>query len=341
MIDFHVGEEETLLIDEARRFAAETLRPGERDHEAAGGYPADLVRLYEELGFARLGLPEALEGMDAPLALQVGVWSALAAGDPAAPLGLTPWAGAGALATTPAGAAWVDGGRPGVMVTDDGLRLQGDRVSGLVSWVPGFDAAWLVVISDDAVRVVEAPARGPDPHPGGLKAAGGIALTLDDADAQPIGDGELGRRILAEARILVAAVALGAARDSYEYSMRYAQERVVFGKPVAHHQAIAFDLADTASALDGADLLLGAAATRPERSLEVANAYVHALEAAEHVADRGVQLLGGHGYLYDHPVEKRMRDIRALACLYGGTARARAEAAALILDAPAPLEASP
>ena len=68
---------------------------------------------------------------------------------------------------------------------------------------------------------------------------------------------------------------------------------------------------------------------------------MHALEAAEHVADRGVQLLGGHGYLYDHPVEKRMRDIRALACLYGGTARARAEAAALILDAPAPLEASP
>ena len=137
MIDFHVGEEETMLIDEARRFAAETLRPGERDHEAAADYPSDLIDLYEELGFARLGLPEAQGGMEAPLALQVGVWSALAAGDPAAPMGLTPWAGAGALAATPVGAAWVDGGRPGVVVTDDGLQLQGDRVSGVVSWAPG------------------------------------------------------------------------------------------------------------------------------------------------------------------------------------------------------------
>ena len=163
-------------------------------------------------------------------------------------------------------------------------------------------------------------------------------MTLDGAASEPMGNGELAAKMHSEMRLFAAAVALGAGRYSYEYSKNYAQERVVFGKPVAHHQAIAFQIADCASMLDGAALLLGAAASRPDRHMEVANAYLEVMSTVEHVADRGVQLLGGHGYLYDHPVEKRMRDIRALACLYGGPAAARADAAVLILDAPEPLE---
>ncbi len=130
---------------------------------------------------------------------------------------------------------------------------------------------------------------------------------------------------------------LGAARDAHAYACRYAQDRVAFGKPIAHHQALAFLLVDCATELDGAGLLLEAACAGGEL-VEVANAYVQVGETAGDVAERAVQVLGGHGYLYDHPVEKRMRDIRALATLFGGIHGAATLAAERVLDTPGLLE---
>ena len=94
---------------------------------------------------------------------------------------------------------------------------------------------------------------------------------------------------------------------------------------------------DCATELDGAGFLLEAAATSGDL-VEVANAYVMVGTTAGNVAERAVQVLGGHGYLYDHPVEKRMRDIRALAMLFGGIHRAAALASDRVLETEGMLE---
>ncbi|HCP45694.1 MAG TPA: hypothetical protein DIU15_06615 [Deltaproteobacteria bacterium] len=70
----------------------------------------------------------------------------------------------------------------------------------------------------------------------------------------------------------------------------------------------------------------------------VANAHAHSCEVAQRICERAVQVLGGHGYLYDHRVEKRMRDVRATASLYGGSMLSELDAAASVLDFPDPLE---
>ena len=130
---------------------------------------------------------------------------------------------------------------------------------------------------------------------------------------------------------------MGAARDAHAAAARYAQERVAFGRPIAHHQGLAFQLADAATNLQAAGLLVEASIGN---STMVANAHALAVEVAQAVCERSVQTLGGHGYLYDHRVEKRMRDVRAVASLYGGPILSEHHAATGILDLPDPLELS-
>jgi alkylation response protein AidB-like acyl-CoA dehydrogenase len=134
-------------------------------------------------------------------------------------------------------------------------------------------------------------------------------------------------------RTAVAALLAGAARGAYEYAMRYATERVAFGRPIAHHQALAFLIADLATAVDVARLAVWRAAAALERGevaeWEAAAAFAEAAEQALWVAPNAVQILGGHGFMKDHPVEKWMRDIRTLAQLAGGRDEAELAGAAL------------
>jgi acyl-CoA dehydrogenase len=103
------------------------------------------------------------------------------------------------------------------------------------------------------------------------------------------------------------------ARASYDFALDYTQERKAFGKPVAHFQAISFSLADMLMDVDAARWLLWRAATEPSLGALAAEAIAHANEAAWRVADWGVQLLGGAGFVKDYPVEKWLRDTKALA----------------------------
>jgi len=115
--------------------------------------------------------------------------------------------------------------------------------------------------------------------------------------------------------VINAARQVGLARAAYEFALEYTQERKAFGKPVAHFQSIAFALADMAMDVDAARWMVWRAATELEKgswSSAVA-ATAHANEAAWRVADNGVQLLGGAGYVKDYPVEKWLRDTKALA----------------------------
>jgi alkylation response protein AidB-like acyl-CoA dehydrogenase len=110
---------------------------------------------------------------------------------------------------------------------------------------------------------------------------------------------------------------VGLARAAYEFALGYTQERRAFGKPVAHFQSVAFTLADMLMDVDAARWMLWRAAAGVDRGkpdlAAIAAAGVHANEAAWRVADSGVQLLGGAGYVQDYPVEKWLRDTKALA----------------------------
>lgn len=122
---------------------------------------------------------------------------------------------------------------------------------------------------------------------------------------------------LLRAKLMTGAIAVGCARASLEYASQYAIEREAFGKPIGAFQGISFKIADMAIAVDAARLSVWRAAWKIDRGeaalADVAEANGHALGAAVHCGDDGVQILGGHGYIRDHPVEKWFRDAVTLS----------------------------
>ena len=116
------------------------------------------------------------------------------------------------------------------------------------------------------------------------------------------------------ARINLAASCLGVARAALEYATEYARERQTFGRPIGQHQAIGFMLADMATALDAARLLVWRAALLDDAgkpfSKEASMAKLFASEMAVKATHDAMQILGGYGYSRDVPVEKWYRDVR-------------------------------
>lgn len=127
--------------------------------------------------------------------------------------------------------------------------------------------------------------------------------------------------ILAAARVATSALGLGLARAAYEYALRYAQERQAFGAPIGQKQAVAFMLAEMATEIEAIRLLVWEAAWRIDRGEPAGRtahlAHLGASDMAMMVADRAVQILGGHGYVRDHPVERWLREARSLSSLCG------------------------
>ena len=123
-------------------------------------------------------------------------------------------------------------------------------------------------------------------------------------------------------RIGIAAQALGIAEAAFLYASEYAAQRTTFGKPIAEHQAIAFKLADMQTKIRAARLLTHEAAWMKDRGMRVteagARAKLYASQAANEVTYDAVQILGGYGYMKDHPVERHYRDARVTE-IYEGT----------------------
>jgi alkylation response protein AidB-like acyl-CoA dehydrogenase len=127
--------------------------------------------------------------------------------------------------------------------------------------------------------------------------------------------------LLDASRVAWSALAVGLARAAYEYALDYAKTRQAFGEAIAQRQAIAFTLAEMATELEAARLLAWEAAWRLDQGQEATReAYLAknlADDAALMIADRAVQILGGHGYIRDHPVELWLRNARAFAVFEG------------------------
>jgi len=155
----------------------------------------------------------------------------------------------------------------------------------------------------------------------GLRASDTSEVVMENCRVP--GDQLLGRRgsgfvdamkILDGGRISIAALALGMARGAYEAALKYAGEREQFGKPIAEFQAIQFMLADMATKIDAASLLVYRAAWMKDRGENVtktaAMAKLFASEIGVEVADRALQIFGGYGYVKDFPAEKYYRDMK-------------------------------
>jgi alkylation response protein AidB-like acyl-CoA dehydrogenase len=128
--------------------------------------------------------------------------------------------------------------------------------------------------------------------------------------------------LLASMRLANAALAVGVANAAFEYSKNYAKEREVFGVKVAQKQAIAFMLAEMRTEIEAMRLLTWEAAWKLDQGKEdeFTEAYLASTGAADMammVTDRAVQILGGHGYIREHPVEMWMRNGRGFAMLTG------------------------
>ncbi len=128
-----------------------------------------------------------------------------------------------------------------------------------------------------------------------------------------VGDGfRQALKILDGGRISIAALSLGIARGAYEAALQYAQERHQFDKPIASFQGISFKLADMATEIQAAELLVNLAChnkqTGQKLTKEGAMAKYYASEVAVRVSNDAVQIFGGYGYTKDFPVEKFYRD---------------------------------
>ncbi|MFN7015349.1 MAG: acyl-CoA dehydrogenase family protein, partial [Bacteroidia bacterium] len=119
-------------------------------------------------------------------------------------------------------------------------------------------------------------------------------------------------KILDGGRISIAALALGIAKGALQASIKYAKERQQFGKPIAEFQGISFKLADMATDIEAAELLINQAADMKNKGMkmtkESAMAKYYASEVSVRTATEAVQIFGGYGYTKDFPVEKFYRD---------------------------------
>ncbi|HUL99205.1 MAG TPA: acyl-CoA dehydrogenase family protein [Mycobacterium sp.] len=216
----------------------------------------------------------------------------------------------------------------------------GYRLSGVKSLVPAATNAELFIAGAQlngkpALFIVESSSQGltvkADPSMGIRAAAVGqveldnvaVPLTarLGEEDAPAADSAENYLEAIALSRLGWAALAVGTAHAVLDYVVPYVKERYAFGEPIAHRQSVAFMCANIAIELDGLRLITWRGASRAEQGLpfsrEAALAKRLGTDKGMQIGLDGVQLLGGHGYTKEHPVERWYRDLRAIGVAEG------------------------
>ena len=243
----------------------------------------------------------------------------------------------------------------------------GYRISGHKQWVTNGRIAGTMILFARAPEGVTAFVLGMDAA--GIsfgkhaQKMGVISATTDDVlfddvfipEENRLGEEGRGLRValgtLDTGRIGIAAQATGIAEAAFRYATQYALERTTFGKPIAEHQAIAFKLADMQTKIRAARLLVYEAAWMKDHGERIAEsgarAKLYSSQVANEVAYEAIQVLGGRGYMKDHPVERYYRDARVTE-IYEGTSeiqrlvisRAILKEQAELLEAPGGVEQS-
>lgn len=132
---------------------------------------------------------------------------------------------------------------------------------------------------------------------------------------------KIAMQALDRTRPAIAAMAIGASQAALDHSLRYSQERMAFGKPIAENQGISFLMADMAKDIMAGRLLAYQAAWKIDQglpaSLESSIAKCFATDAAMRITTDAVQIFGGYGYTKEYPVEKLMRDVKVMQIFEG------------------------
>jgi alkylation response protein AidB-like acyl-CoA dehydrogenase len=212
----------------------------------------------------------------------------------------------------------------------------GYRLDGVKSLVPAAADAELFIVGAQlngkpALFIVESSTKGltvkADPSMG-IRAAALGRVELSGVSVPPnarLGEDEATDTDYSEAialsRLGWAALAVGTSHAVLDYVIPYVKERQAFGEPIAHRQAVAFMCANIAIELDGLRLITWRGAARAEQGLpftrEAALAKRLGADKGMQIGLDGVQLLGGHGYTKEHPVERWYRDLRAIGVAEG------------------------
>jgi alkylation response protein AidB-like acyl-CoA dehydrogenase len=359
MLDFRLDDEQKMLTEAIARYANERMRKVFRDAEEDGRIPPDVVQAGWELGILPTGLPEAYGGFGEYTAM-TGVLASeeLAWGDLAIALNVmvpnlvaVPMLLAGTEAQKAAYLPqFCDETMPAMtaaltepLVKFDPYRLQTTAVlqddqyvlNGTKTAVPLAKTAKLILVyanengrtqaflvpTDSAGLTInkKSPLMGIKGLPTYLITLSECRITAENrlGGAAGIDFGTL----LNHSRIALAAAAVGVARAGYEYALDYAKQRVQFGEPIAHRQSIAFMLADMATDIDEARLLVWETAWLLDQGNDVTRDTALMKQRVDdvvlQVADRALMVLGGYGYIREYPVELWLRNARGFASFDG------------------------
>jgi alkylation response protein AidB-like acyl-CoA dehydrogenase len=208
-------------------------------------------------------------------------------------------------------------------------------LDGVKSLVPGGAEAELLIVAaslDDApsLFLLESSSDGVSavPDPGmGVRAAATARVSLESVKL-PAGaligqsNAQVYRECVALGRLAWCALAIGTGQAVLDYVSAYVNQRTAFGEPISNRQSVAFMVANIAIELESLRLATyraaGLAETGREFIREAALARALAAQHAMQIGSDGIQLLGGHGYTKEHPVERWYRDLRAAGMLEGG-----------------------
>lgn len=173
-----------------------------------------------------------------------------------------------------------------------------------------------IVKRDSTIRFKKSPSMG-------LKATETVNLIFDNTPAERLGDDDFNyTEFLDLGNLMWCAMAVGTCEAVKKYCIQYANERTAFGEPISHRQSVAFMIADMAIEIEAMRMLVLNAASLAEAGKSFhREAYLARILCAEKsmkIGTDGVQLLGGHGFTKEHPVERWYRDLRATAILHSG-----------------------
>jgi butyryl-CoA dehydrogenase len=361
-----VTEEILEIRSLARDFAAAELRPHAERWDAGRALDDDVAGKIAELGFFGMLVPEESGGMGFSLATYLGALEELAWGEPAAALLVAQSVIAADALTRFGGSAHAEllgalaaGEQLGCIAfaedessTDSHVSTTAEQgtdgwsFSGTKRWVTNGAAAGVAIVLADvdgtAALFALTPASGYTIGPAaatmGLRAVPVVSLELGGVSAPQ--DARLGwtgqdarAAIDPLGSLSAAAIAVGIAQAALDHAVQYAGEREQFGRPIRSFEGIQFKLAEMATRTAAARALIERAAGRPEDAAAAAMAKLAAGSCAMYVTTDAVQIFGGYGYMRDYPVEKLMRDAKAMEMLHGTSEMQRLRiAAALYAD---------
>jgi len=360
LFDITPDDEQRMLQETVRDFAAGKVRPAAQDADTACSTPSGLLAQADALGVNMLGVPEELGGVmherAAVACVLIGealahgdmgiAYAALAPGAVATAIGR--WGTAELQATylpsftgenTPAAALAMLEPRPlfDPFKLDTRARRDGedwvlDGVKSLVARAAGCELFVIAADAQDigpALFVVESSASGlsVQAEPAmGLRPAATGRLLLEGArlpGGALMGEGrrECYVECVQRARIAWCALTVGTCQAVLDYVIPYVNGRTAFGEPISNRQAVAFAVSDIGIETDGMRLATYRAASRADQDKDFAreSALARRLCAAKamRIGSDGVQLLGGHGFVKEHPVERWYRDLRAAGVMEG------------------------